>query len=82
MTNPGKMTHFLGIELRYVAHAISLWNETGLHGVWKVYESNKNKGLIIMEMEVANDDFETLQMINWIWKQTRCRIESKPCKNK
>lgn len=82
MYEPGKMTHYLGIEFQYLAHAISLWNEAGLRGTWEIYKSEKTEGLLIMKMIVDNDDFETLRMINWIWKQTRCRLESKPYKKR
>lgn len=76
MKTPFKVTYYLGMEYQYIAHAVNLWHESGLKGIWHMYASAKTEGLVILEMTTEKNDFETASLINKIWNQTRCRLTS------
>lgn len=72
-------THYLGMELQYVAYIVSLWNEAGRPCSFQIMSSDKSD-LIIVKIKAREDDYITNALINKINKSTRCKLESREIK--
>lgn len=71
-----RYTHYLGMELQYVAYVATLWNEAGRPCSFQVMGSAKSD-LVIIKIIAKDDDYPTNALINKIWKSTRCKLESR-----
>lgn len=71
-----EFTHYLGMELQYVAYAVSLWDEAGRPCTMQIEPSSKTH-LVILKIRAKENDFETNSLVNRIWKETRCKLESR-----
>lgn len=71
-----RYTHFLGMELQYVAYAVTLWNEANRPCRFEIAGANKSD-LVVIKIVATENDYPTNALVNKIWKATRCRLESK-----